>query len=466
MNKKHIWVLIALVMIGILLGACSKGNETNENETSQIETTSAIVGFDFDAEKIAGNFVDDFLTQSFDVLLKNYTYSADMKAQFTKETMQEIYGQLEKSYGASDGTYGSLMQQKGEMLIVSIGVRYFDVDLSYNIVFNKIGEVAGFNYNEIVSVEAFFGAPIEGAIEKEVTFGSEAFLLEGTLSIPQGDKDQYPVAILVHGSGPNDRDETMYGNKPFRDLAMGLIEKGIAVLRYDKRTLTHSAALQDEKTMASFTIYDEVIDDASYAVDFLKTVEGIDPNNIFIVGHSLGGNQAPRIAKANSSVAGIAILAGNVSPIQRIIEKQYEYLLGLDGSFNEGDKAQLKVINDAIAEIESPNLKLETESSKLLGLSVKYWMDLRDYNPVEIAKTLNIPVLIMQGARDYQVTVEEFELWRGGLGDLATYKLYDDLNHLFISGEGPSMPAEYTEAGKVSSQVIDDLSEWINSNQK
>jgi hypothetical protein len=258
----------------------------------------------------------------------------------------------------------------------------------------------------------------------------------------------------------------MYGNKPFRDLTMGLIEKGVAVLRYDKRTLTHASKLQDDKTLESFTIYDEVIDDASYAVDFLKGVEGIDANNIFIVGHSLGGNQAPRIAKSNSSVAGIAILAGNVSPIQRIIEKQYEYLLGLDGGFSDSDKTQLKSISDAVAEIESSDLSVETDSSKLLGLSAKYWMDLRDYDPTEIAKSLNIPILVMQGARDYQVSVDEFELWRNGLGNQATYKLYEDLNHLFISGEGPSMPAEYTEAGKVSEQVIEDLSEWILSNLK
>jgi len=448
--------------------ACgSKNNEEATTETSTEVTTSAeLKPIDFDAQGIATKFLNDFQSESYDALLTDYTYTEAMKTQFTKESMTEISKLLLKEYGAFIDTYGLKVQQSGDYHIVTIGANYENKDLAYNVVFTFEGEITGFNYQEIPSVEDYFNKEIMGAVETEVTFGDPEYLIEGTLSIPKGDAGPYPVVVLVHGSGPNDRDESIYGNKPFKDIAEGLIKQGIAVLRYDKRTLTHLEKYDDPERIADFTIYDEVIDDANYAIDFLANYEGIDANNIYVVGHSLGANQAPRIAKDNDLVAGIVLMAGNVTPLQNLVVVQYEYLLALDGSLSDSDKQQLETIRTSADLISSDSMTLETDMNETMGLPPKYWMDIKAYDPVAEAKTLGIPILVLQGGRDYQVTVSEFEKWQSLLGSAGDYKIYDDLNHLFMTGVGMSKPEEYTEAGKVSNQVILDIADWIKSHLK
>lgn len=457
MKFRHVIVLTMVAVMSLFFSGCSK----NESEP-----TTEIKNVAIDVEEVAQRFVYNFVNRKFDVLLSDFTYSDDMKELFTKETMEEVSGQIEKSYGESTRTSGVKVQERPDFVIVSVGVDFPDAALAYNIVFTHEGQLSGFNYNEIASIESFFGVALDGSVETGVTFGDENFLIEGTLSIPDMGQEKYPVVVLVHGSGPHDRDQSIYGNKPFRDIAEGLVQKGIAVLRYDKRTMTHNQKFVDPAVTKNLTIYDEVIDDVLYAVEFLKRHEAIDASNIYLVGHSLGGNQAPRIAEKSEDVAGIAILAGNVSPMQDMILTQYEYLLGIDGSYSDKDKTQLDAIRKAVDLINSDKFTLETDPNDVLGLTPMYMMDLRKYNPVEIAKKLDRPILILQGGRDYQVTVSEFEKWNTGLGSLATYKLYDDLNHLFISGVGPSVPAEYTKAGKVSEKVIEDLAEWLLSNMR
>ncbi len=468
MNFKRIIIVITIGAAMLSITACGskKGGEATTEVTTETVTSEAIKTIDFDADGIATKFLSNFQSGSYDSILKDFDLTDDMKAQFTVEAMTEISKQLIKSYGAFIDTHGIKSQQSGAYYTVTIGANQENQDLVYNVVFTLDGKIAGFNYQEVPSVKDYFDEKIEGAVETEVTFGEADFLIEGTLSIPEGNAGPYPVVVLVHGSGPNDRNETIYGNKPFKDLAKGFIKQGIAVLRYDKRTLTHIEKFNDPASVAEFTIYDEVIDDAKYAVEFLSTQKGIDAKNIYVVGHSLGANQAPRIAKDNSLVAGIVLLAGNVTPLQKMVVQQYEYLLGLDGSMSDSDNQQLDSIKKASDLISSNTMTLETDMSLTMGLPAKYWMDINNYNPIDVAKTLNIPILVLQGARDYQVKVSEFEKWKSQLGGLGDYILYDDLNHLFMTGEGLSKPEEYTVAGNLSEQVIVDISSWIKKNLK
>ncbi len=333
-------------------------------------------------------------------------------------------------------------------------------------VFNQKGEIGGFNYQVVESLDVFSSTEDPAENGKAVTFGSEDFPLEGTLLYPEGE-GPFPAVVLVHGSGPNDRDETIMGNKPFKDIAEGLASKGIAVLRYDKRTYTHGLKYSDPEIAAEVTIYNEVIDDARYAVNFLKIQPNIDPEKLIVIGHSLGANQAPRIAEGQTDIAGIAMLGGNVTPLQDLMVYQYEYLFSLDEAADEltktAQKTQLAQIELGVKMINSDELSLTTDPSLTLGIPAKYWMDLRDYNPVDVAKNLDIPMIIMQGGRDYQVPPSEMDLWKEGLGDAAEYRIYDSLNHLFIPGEGKPSPEEYSVPGKVDNQVIEDLAEWINN---
>src|SRR4051794_36392117 len=143
--------------------------------------------------------------------------------------------------------------------------------------------------------------------EEPVVVGSGEWALPGTLTLPTG-TGPFPAVVLVHGSGPHDRDETIGPNKPFRDLAWGLATRGIAVLRYEKRTKEHGAKFVKENT---YTLRSEVIDDVRAAVALLRSHRSVDPKRIFVAGHSQGAVAAPRVAELEPGLGGVILLAGN-----------------------------------------------------------------------------------------------------------------------------------------------------------
>ncbi len=296
--------------------------------------------------------------------------------------------------------------------------------------------------------------------ESDVTVGSGEWELPGTLSMPKG-VGPFPAVILVHGSGPNDRDETIGPNKPFRDIAWGLASRGIAVLRYDKRTKTHGMRMVTGGDM--LTVKEETIDDAAAAVRLLARTKRVDPGRIFLLGHSLGGMLAPRIAAEEPRLAGLIVIAGAARPLEDLMIEQYRYIFSLDGEISGQEQTQLDTLAAQAARVKNPALSADTPASLLpFGVSAPYWIDLQSYDPVKTARTLKIPMLILQGERDYQVTMEDFARWRSLLpSSRLECKSYPRLNHLFMQGEGKSVPDEYGTAGHVDAEVIGDIAGWI-----
>lgn len=295
--------------------------------------------------------------------------------------------------------------------------------------------------------------------EREVTIESGEWSLPGILAMPQGE-GPFPAVVLVHGSGPNDRDETIGVNKPFRDLAWGLASNGIAVLRYDKRSFVYGRASVEDIT--TFTVQDEVIDDALAAVNLLQGTEGINPQSVFVIGHSLGAMLAPRIAQQAPDLAGIVLLAAPGRSLIDVSLEQFDYL----GTLPENQVEEAQAVLEAYREELNAAAQID-ESTDLnavfFGAPTSYWLDLQNYSQVQVAQGLSLPMLILQGARDYQVTMEDFAGWREALEDApnVTFRSYPALNHLFLAGEGPSVPAEYNQPGHVPGEVINDLVNWI-----
>ena len=293
----------------------------------------------------------------------------------------------------------------------------------------------------------------------EVRVGAEPRALPGTLFLPKG-VEKAAAVVLVHGSGPNDRDETLGPNRPFRDLATGLATRGIAVLSYDKRTKVYPESFTSLKNP---TVKDEVLDDVSAALEFLKSRPEIDADRITITGHSLGGTLAPRIATDNPSVSKIVILAGAARPLPDLYAEQVEYLAGLNGPIDDAAKeriSQLKLDVDR-ARAARPG----DEGPPALGVPLSYWADLNQYDPVKTAASLTIPILVLQGGRDYQVTTDDFSRFQSALEGHrnATLRLLPALNHLFMSGVGRSTPAEYDTSGHVDPEVIDLIATFLLS---
>jgi dienelactone hydrolase len=294
--------------------------------------------------------------------------------------------------------------------------------------------------------------------------GKEPWVLPGTLTIPAGE-GPFPAVVLVHGSGPNDRDESIGPNKPFRDLAHGLASKGIAVLRYEKRTKQYAGVLPGE--MDTFTLKEEVVDDAVEAVAYLRQVEKVDPDRVFVLGHSLGASSAPRIAETALQAtgeypAGLIMMAPNARPVTDLILEQYRYLAELDGQVSEEEAAQLDEVGESVSKIREGSIG---PGEMVLGAGKAYWDDLLAYDPVAVAKNLSLPMLILQGERDYQVTMEDFALWQAELGGMANvaFKSLPGLNHLFMFGEGKSSPEEYGVPGNIHETVIAAITEWVKA---
>jgi uncharacterized protein len=281
---------------------------------------------------------------------------------------------------------------------------------------------------------------------EEVEVGGAPYLLPGTLTIPVGD-GPFPAVVLVHGSGPHDRDASIGASKPFKDLAEGLSSRGIAVLRYDKRTFRYGPQLP-----ADVSIDDEVVLDAISAVKLLKSRREVDPRRVFVAGHSLGALLAPEIAVRSAPVAGVVLLAPpGRAPWDAVLD-QLRYL--------ETPPAQLAEVERTVALLKAGKLGDGT----LLGAPASYWLDWAARDGVAMARKLGRPILVLRGDRDYQVTAEDVATWRKGLQGVRQVELVNvpGANHLFIQGTGKPSPAEYEFPGHVDVTVIDRLASFMS----
>jgi uncharacterized protein len=291
--------------------------------------------------------------------------------------------------------------------------------------------------------------------ELNVSVGSGQWKLPGTLSIPKG-AGPFPAVVLVHGSGPNDQDETVGPNKPFKDIAGGLASEGIVVLRYEKRTRQYP---QESAAIQNLTVQDETITDALAAVNVLNASSVVNHSKIFVLGHSLGGMLAPRIGAQDHRIAGLIILAGPTRHLEDLMLEQTRYLANLSG-VNHSE--QIASLEELVMKVKMLNI---SQGEYVLGAPRAYWVDLATYDPVVTAQALHIPLLILQGKRDYQVTMTDFARWNETFFGNAsvTLKTYPTLNHLFIAGTGVPTNTEYLVEGHVAEDVVADIATWIKS---
>jgi fermentation-respiration switch protein FrsA (DUF1100 family) len=406
--------------------------------------------------------ITDLAAQKFAAVVAQF--DAAMKTGIPEPKLAATWTTLVGQLGALRRQGTPRTSDRDGLRIVVIPAEFERGAADIQVVFDAAGLVAGLSIRPAVPSAGYTPpsyAKLDAFTEEDVTIGTGEWALPGTLSMPAG-AGPFAAIVLVHGSGPSDRDASVSMNKPFRDLALGLASRGVAVLRYEKRTRQHAARLGTLKTI---TVKDETIDDAVLAVALLRLTQKIDPRRIVVLGHSLGGMLVPRIAAADARIAGFIVLAGAVRSLDQSLIDQARYIAEADGTVTPDEQRRLDEFGQLQATVRALRPGPVDEGRALLGAPAAYWLDLRGYDAPVAARAVTAPMLILQGERDYQVTMEDFGKWKTALASKtnATFRSYPPLNHLFLAGSGKSLPAEYSVPGHVAEDVIADIVRWIGT---
>jgi dienelactone hydrolase len=411
-------------------------------------------------ETKARAFVTAFTKEDFNAATAEYDEA--MQKALPAEKLGDLGKTLVKQVGPFQKQGEAATEKVGKYDVVWITCEYEKATLYARLVFTAEGKITGLSFRPTGPAKPY-NAPAyvkrDAFTERDVKVGEGEWSLPGTLTIPVGD-GPFPAVVLLHGSGPQDRDETLGSSRPLRDLAWGLASRGIAVLRFEKRTKQYGAKM----VKTEVTTKEEVLDDAHLAIALLRTTKGIDAKKVYVLGHSLGAIAAPKIAEKDSELAGIILLAGSTRPLEDLIIEQMDYILSLEKKPSDEMRTETEKIKKAALRLKDPKLPADTPDSELpFGQPLTYWRSVTDLKPGETAAKLRMPILVLQGERDYQVTKEDFDLWRQILKNhsTATFKLYPKLNHFFAEGEGKARPEEYLKESHVSAEVIDDIAKWI-----
>ena len=402
-----------------------------------------------DPSPLARKALDAFLGGRYAEFVKMGT--ADLQSSLPEPAVAKLADQF-KSAGAVENVGNPQTTKIGPNTAVVFPVKFASRAVNFRFLMNSSGLVSGFF---VLSGDAPWQPPAyskAGAFtDKQVTIGEGEWKLPGTLTVPSG-SGPFPAVVLVPGGGPADRDETIGAVRVFRDLAEGLGSQGVVALRYDKRTKVYAPRIGG---MNRFTLHDELVEDAVKAAALLRTLPNVDKSRIFVLGHDLGGYAGPRIAAEDPEIAGLILMGANARHLEDLVVEQVQAAGGSAKALENAKALQAKVKSLEPGDEDLP---------AVFNQPITYWLNLKDYDPVADSAKIGKPMLILQGERDFQVPMKDFNLWKAGLAKSkgVVVKSYPALNHLFVAGSGPSTTAEYAKPGQhVAPEVIDDIAGFV-----
>lgn len=307
-------------------------------------------------------------------------------------------------------------------------------------------------------------------IEKIIIGENTKYPLNGLLTLPENITEPIPAVVFVHGSGSSNMDEKVGQLTPFKDLAEGLANKGIASIRYDKRSFAHGLKMVRDKSTI-ITVKEETIDDAILATELLKKDSRIDSHNIFIIGHSMGGMLAPRIDSEGGKYKGLIIMAGTPRKLEDVMLEQNEDVLsstkGLVNWIVRKQVAKLSGLFSGLYELSDE----EAKKKKVMGgTTLYYFKEMGEHSVADYLATTKKPMLIVQGEKDFQVSVEkDFNEYKRLLNDKTNveFRLYENLNHAFVNylySDILKAKQEYNTERHIGEEVISDIADWIMKN--
>lgn len=408
-------------------------------------------------KKVAQHLVDSLRAKDFNGAYSLFT--PEMAGALDATKLESVWKQVTASAGDVQSFGTPATETREPYTIVSIPTKFTRADLLSQVTIDKEGRVAGLYFvPPAPATKPPASTPSDKFTEEQAIVGTAPIELGATLTIPKGD-GPFPALVLVHGSGPQDRNETVGGVAVFRDLAHGLAERGIATIRYDKRTKVHPDSFVDK---GSFTARDETEDDAITALGILVSHQRIDAKHVGILGHSLGGYLAPRMAAREPKVAFLVMVAASGRPLDVVLEEQLTYLGSLPGGSGAAEGLMKEV-----AAMRSMRTSGKFESEGLvLGAPAAYYKDLSENDPLKTPIRSGLPIFLLYGGRDYQVTSADRDAWVKRLTDAGadmSVRTIDNLNHLLVVGEGKATPGEYAKPASVSTEAIDAIAKWVKA---
>jgi len=404
--------------------------------------------------------------ERFVTLLSQATYDSaaamvdpSVAAQITPTLLGQLWSSLNQRMGTFTqiGTTRTVAENKAYDVVCQFANGELDIRCSFNPAGNLIGLFLPSQPR--MKATTYADAPYvrpDALKETELTVRTGEFSLPAVFTYP-GSGQEFPVVVFVHGSGPNDKDESVGPNKIFRDLAKGLASQGIASLRYDKRTYVAGNKLNP----ATITYQEEVTQDVKSAIELARSQPGADKKKVFVLGHSLGAMLAPTIAAENPGLAGIILMAGNARPLEDLIVEQYTYLANSDGQVSDEEKRAIEQAKRQASQVKHSSLSASTPADSLpLRLSGTYWLALKKYSPTQTAQSLKCPILILQGENDRQVTLTDYNQWQQALKGKKNvqFRSFKGLNHIFLPG---STPADYQTQNYLPIEVVDSIAAWV-----
>lgn len=403
----------------------------------------------------------------FELMRKNqfhdaYAFFGDtLKNKLPEATLEQLWGNIITNFGEVKSLDAIASKRQGNFFPVTVEGKFKIKDQNFLLVFDQNEKIVGlFVAPKTVAVEYSLPKYADSTLyrEESIYVGPAGHQLAAMLTIPKNIKN-FPLVVLVHGSGPSDMDESIGPNKPFKDIAAGLASNGIASIRYVKRTLVYP-----NEFSGAFTVDKETVNDAVAAVQKASETINVNKKEIYVFGHSLGGMLAPRIASKIPNLAGIIIAASPARSFVDIILEQNKTEFAKRGDTTTAAKLQFE---KGLKEVENANIKklgnMKPDSS-IIGLPASYWIDLNNYDQVETAKKLaKTRILILQGGNDFQVGKIDFDLWEKRLARRKNteFKFYPTLNHFFTEQTEKGTLAQYDNPAEVSATVINDVTNWI-----